>query len=456
MLGGYSQPNNRPLSGWVLVGKTTAADESGDILKPPVDYTLLSSHDNGHFWLPTPPAGYKSVGLVVTTSPEKPPLDKIRCVRSDFTVDAEIDNWIWNQGLNLNIHGLRPKSTGSDAQPVSVGTFAVQNETLPLSCLTNKKPISAGKLTTPQMEAVFRAYAPFIYLHPEEEYLPSSVNWFFSNGALLYKKGDEKNPVRIEPNGTNLPRGGPAGDETYWLNLPADGAAKEMVRRGNLESAEAYLHFKPVLGGTFTDVQMWLFYPFNGHATAKLGLIKRVSLGKIGEHVSDWEHVTLRISNFNGILHSVYFSQHSGGAWVDASQLQYQTGNRFAAYSSKNGHAGSYKEGLMLQGPGNGVGIRNDWARSGKVVDTAAKFLVVAAEGVAEPAWLEYNSKWGPSQEYDTAAEVRKVRKWLPGKLKKALDEVVKVLDEVFGKQGPLGPKVKNNWNGDECAKASC
>ncbi|KAI9120962.1 hypothetical protein K1719_007995 [Acacia pycnantha] len=40
------------------------------------------------------------------------------------------------------------------------------------------------------------------------------------------------------------------------------------------------------LGGTFTDLAMWIFYPFNGPARAKVEFIN-VSLGKISEHMGD-------------------------------------------------------------------------------------------------------------------------------------------------------------------------
>ncbi|KAG6387817.1 hypothetical protein SASPL_153011 [Salvia splendens] len=318
---------------------------------------------------------------------------------------------------------------------------------------SNPLPINSP-LTRTQMEDLFRAYAPYLYLHPDEEYLPSSVDWFFSNGALLYKNGEESRPVRIEPDGANLPMEG-YPDGSYWIDLPADKGGRDRVSHGDIASAEAYVHFKPgVENGKFTDIQVWMFYPFNGHATAKILFIKRVSLGKVGEHVSDWEHVTLRVRNVDGVLDRVYFSQHSGGKWVNASLLQFESGNRFAWYSSRNGHAGNNEPGLYLQGPGNGVGIRNDWAKSNKVVDTGARFVVVASEGeaeaVVEPPWLSYQSKWGPTKQYDTAVEVKRVRKFLLGKLKKALDKLVNVIDEVYGTDGPTGPKVKNNWSGNE------
>ncbi|KAG6399706.1 hypothetical protein SASPL_141187 [Salvia splendens] len=225
------------------------------------------------------------------------------------------------------------------------------------------------------MEDLFRAYAPYLYLHPDEEYLPSSVDWFFSNGTLLYMKGEESRPVRIEPGGANLPKGGdPAG--LYWLDLPADQGGRDGVSYGHIASAEVYVHFKPgVENMMFTDIQ------------------------------------------------------YSGGKWVDASLLHFESGNRFAWYSSRNGHAGNDETGLYLQGLWNGFGIRNDWARSNKVVASEGE-----AEAVAEPPWLSYGSKWGPTKHYDTVAEVRK---FLLGKLKKLLDKLMKVIDEVYGTNGP-------------------
>ncbi|KAJ7949068.1 Vacuolar protein sorting-associated protein 62 [Quillaja saponaria] len=41
MLGCYSQPNNRALFGWVLVGKDDSSTNTNGALKEPIDYTLV-------------------------------------------------------------------------------------------------------------------------------------------------------------------------------------------------------------------------------------------------------------------------------------------------------------------------------------------------------------------------------------------------------------------------------
>jgi hypothetical protein len=303
-----------------------------------------------------------------------------------------------------------------------------------------------------QIKAIFQAYSPWIYFHPDEEYLPSSVEWYFVNGALLYERGEESKPVPIESNGSNLPQGG-SNDGAYWLDLPVEEGAKDRVKKGDLQDSRVYLHIKPMFGAAFTDIVVWVFYPFNGPSKAKVEFIN-IPLGKIGEHVGDWEHLTLRISNFNGELLSIYFSEHSGGTWVNSSELEFQNGNKAVTYSSLHGHAMYAKPGLVLQGSGS-IGIRNDTAKSKKFIDTGTNSLVVAAEylgmAITEPPWLNYFRKWGPKLTYDIAEEIKKVEKLLPGKLKSAFDKFVRSLpSEVLGEEGPTGPKLKRNWTGDE------
>ncbi|XVE52763.1 hypothetical protein DITRI_Ditri02bG0149600 [Diplodiscus trichospermus] len=466
MLGSYGQPNNSLLFGWVLAAKD---DTDETLLKQPTDYTLVWSSQslkikqdgNGFIWLPIAPEGYQALGHVVTNTQDKPSLEKIRCVRSDFTDQSENYSWIWGPSKEIdakqfNFFSLRPSKRGLLDMGVCVGTFVAQNpndgSSAPLACLKNVKSNLSCMPNRSQIETLFQAYSPWIYFHPDETYLPSSVRWFFVNGALLYTKGEESKPVPIEPTGSNLPQGG-SNDDNYWLDLPIDEASKEKVKKGDLPNSQVYLHVKPMLGATYTDIAIWMFYPFNGAVKAKVEFID-ISLGRIGEHVGDWEHVTLRISNFNGELHSIYFSEHSGGSWVEASELEFQGGNKPCSYSSLHGHAMYSKPGLVLQGSG-GIGIRNDTAKSKILMDTGLQFSIVAAEylgsTIIEPPWLNYLRKWGPKISYNLADEIKKVEKLLPGKLKSAFEKFVKSLpNEVLGEEGPTGPKVKRNWNGDE------
>lgn len=228
---------------------------------------------------------------------------------------------------------------------------------------------------------------------------------------------------------------------------------RENLKRGNLESSKLYVHVKPAEGGTFTDIVMWVFCPFNGPATLKLGLLN-FALGKVGQHVGDWEHFTLRICNFTGKLWSLYFSQHSGGKWVEAYDLEYIEGNKPIVYSSKSGHASYPRAGTYIQGSTKlGIGIRNDASRSKLFVDSSTLYEIVAAEylGVIEPNWLQFMREWGPKIVYNSRNEVDKIINRLPMKLRSSVENIVfKLPIELYGEEGPTGPKEKNNWVGDE------
>lgn len=374
-------------------------------LKKPVDFCLVwksctwggQQVGNGWIWLPQPPEGYSSLGYVVTNTKEKPSLDEVTCVRTDLTEACAVDGNIFtttrgshddDQGFvsPFSIWRTRPAVRGISATGVNVGSFycarseEVEDTTslLPVGCLKNVNFKLDAMPTLAQVKLIQQYHGSTLVFHPNENFLPSSVSWFFEAGATLYTN-DATNPPpqRIKSDGSNLPQGG-TNDGTFWIDLPSDGT-KDEVKKGNLDTAEAYVHVKPVYGGTFTDLQTWEFFPFNGPSVAKVGKLT-IALGHVGEHVGDWEHHTLRISNFTGELEAVYFSQHSGGNWVRPFDLEYVTGNKQVVYIAKNGHPCYAHVGDHLQGDERrGIGLKNDTAMSTLVLDCAEKYQVSKA-----------------------------------------------------------------------------
>lgn len=474
-LGHYCQSNGQPLRGYVLVACDASKPEAGDVdnslldlpaLRKPLNYMLIWSTEPqhghcGYFWLPNPPLGYKAMGIVVTDTPDEPELDEVRCVREDLTESCETCDVIFATDSNYSpfqVWKTRPCKRGMFRRGVSVGTFfcgtySSAEDQLDVACLRNLDSTLHAMPNLDQVHALIKHYGPTVFFHPEDDCLPSSVQWFFKNGAVLYKDGNPK-CERIDYKGSILPSGG-SNDGAFWIDLPDDEEAREYLKKGKLESAELYVHVKPALGGTFTDIAMWIFCPFNGPATLKIGLMN-IAMTKIGEHVCDWEHYTLRVSNFTGELWQVYFSEHSGGRWADASDLEYIEGNKSIVYSSKHGHASFPHPGMYLQGSSKlGIGVRNDTARSKFFVDSSTKYQIVAAEylgdEVTEPCWLQYMRKWGPTIVYDSRSELDKIINLLPLFVRFSVESLVELFPtELYGEQGPTGPKEKNNWVGDE------
>ncbi|MED6206772.1 hypothetical protein PIB30_029859 [Stylosanthes scabra] len=413
ILGHYCQPSSKPFRGFVLVARdveTADCDDHDKLppLKNPLDFELVwgsnlgkneISDGCGYFWIPEPPEGYKAVGYLVTDNPEKPQLDEICCVRSDLTEKCEPYRLILAVNskipeLSFQLWSLRPCDRSVQGQGVPVGSFFCSNgcwnigEELPIACLRNLNHVQQSMPNLQQIHALIEHYGPTIFFHPEELYLPSSVDWFFNNGALLYKK-DETTGEAIEETGSNLPLGG-TNDKEFWIDLPSDDR-RDLIKRGDLQSARLYVHVKPALGGTFTDIAMWIFCPFNGPATVKIG-ITNMPLSRIGEHV------------------------------------------------------GSSKLGL---------GIRNDACQSDLYVNSSLHYEIVAAEYlgdvVKEPPWLQFMREWGPKVVYDSRAEIDRIINSLPRMLQFSVKNFFNKLPvELYGEEGPTGPKEKNNWTGDE------
>uniref|UniRef100_A0A2P2J8W6 Vacuolar protein sorting-associated protein 62 n=1 Tax=Rhizophora mucronata TaxID=61149 RepID=A0A2P2J8W6_RHIMU len=478
-LGHYCQSNDQHLRGFVLVARDANANKDGythelklalPALRKPLNYSLIwiteSGHDDcGYFWLPNPPKGYKAMGIIVTDNLKEPEVEDVRCVRADLTQRCETSDLMFSFDSKSSKHpfqvwNMRPSRRGMFARGVFTGTFycgtylSSEDDLLEIACLKNLDDTLPAMPNLQQIHALIKHYGPTVFFHPKEEYMPSSVQWFFKNGALLYEDGKQKG-VPIDYRGSNLPGGG-ENDGEYWIDLPTDDDARDRLKRGDLESAELYVHVKPAMGGTFTDIAMWVFCPFNGPCTLKAGIMS-IPLTKLGQHVSDWEHFTLRISNLTGELWQVFFSEHSGGQWVDASNLEFIEGNKPIVYSSKHGHASFPHAGTYLQGSSKlGIGVRNDAAQSDYYVDSSTKYQLIAAEylvdgDITEPCWLQYMREWGPTIVYDSRAEIDKIVNLLPFFVRFSVENIIDLFPtELYGEEGPTGPKEKYNWAGDE------
>ncbi|MCD7459345.1 hypothetical protein HAX54_040672 [Datura stramonium] len=482
IVGHYCQPDGeKNITGYVLAVKDLSADQKLKkslqdstsklpSLAKPMNYTLVYNanalyKEVGYIWLPNAPVGYKAMGFVATAEPNEPNLDEVRCIRADLTENCEACEVVFSSNSlfhksQFQVWKTRPCKRGISCRGVSVGTFFcstsfTKGDDLTVACLKNLDSSLQAMPNLEQVHALIKHYGPTVYFHPDEIYLPSSVPWFFKNGALLFKDGKD-NGITIDSKGSNLPAGG-RNDGKYWLDLPSkDVENRRTVKCGKIETAELYVHVKPAEGGTFTDIAMWIFCPFNGPATLKVGLLD-LALNRVGEHVGDWEHYTLRISNFSGELWSVYFSEHSGGEWVDARDLEFIEGNKSIVYASRNGHASFPHPGCYLQGNTKlGIGVRNDCAKSKYYVDSSSKYQIIAAEylgegTVVEPPWLQYMREWGPTIEYKSGYEVDEIIKHLPSFFRFSVEILVELFPtELYGEAGPTGPKEKNNWFGDE------
>ncbi|RVW81789.1 hypothetical protein CK203_051597 [Vitis vinifera] len=201
-LGHYCQPNDQALRGYVLVAQDAAASRLkvgsvhdsplGDspALIRPLSYTLMWNTDShydgcGYFWLPNPPAGYKAMGFVVTDNPNQPALEEY--------------------------------SPSPDEEPN-------------IACLKNLDSTLHAMPNLKQIHALIKHYGATVFFHPDDIYMPSSVPWFFKNGALVYQNG-KLDGKPIDSRGSNLPSGG-KNDGEFWIDLPDDDDERPILKVG--------------------------------------------------------------------------------------------------------------------------------------------------------------------------------------------------------------------------------
>ena len=89
-------------------------------------------------------------------------------------------------------------------------------------------------------------------------------------------------------------------------------------------------------------------------------------------------------------------------------------------------------------------------------IDSSTKYEIVAAEYlgdgvIEEPCWLQYMRDWGPTIVYDSRSELDKIIDRLPFFVRFSVENLFELFPtELYGEEGPTGPKEKDNWLGDE------
>jgi len=309
---------------------------------------------------------------------------------------------------------------------------------------------SDAGLSKTDLIAAIAANAPILRYHPNEQYLPSSVEWMLERSFLCQPASQ----VQATPD--NLPSTlGAPDDHLFWLQLKDDAS-----RSGSVANAVAYVQAKPVPGQGATDLSFWFCFPYNGPATAHLfPLADRLSLAPVGAHGGDWETITLRIDNGAKALKRVYLAQHAGGEWIDDLARFARENGRIIIYCSQNAHAhysaagDNPSERRTQSSPFGNIAdfyLINACADGGQSLDCAAHYQLVSApylgtDQPAEPAWLNFGYRWGPQVAYPSGAVTSLVAglsaaagSWLQSAFP----------SELTGEDGPTGPKTKASWTG--------
>ena len=279
------------------------------------------------------------------------------------------------------------------------------------------------------LRQLIERHAPVIHFHPEETYFPSTIEWYLERALLI--DGTTGATIKRHPKPDELPAGpaDPGKPEELWLTLDPEIAGPELEppltapddpRRGDLASAKAYVRavHHPKLGAT--DLQFWMFYPFDGPGLIRLRPFsfgarradRLLSLWPGGMHEADWELAVIRIDHETLAPRAVFLSQHKGGdahmGEEEMDKLERDADGRIQLYASLYGHATyahaderklSYLwRSIELFGLELALVDRIERHTSWNLGDPDNHLLFSASwnePALPEPAWVRYGWRWG-------------------------------------------------------------
>lgn len=177
---------------------------------------------------------------------------------------------------------------------------------------------------------------------------------------------------------------------------------------GNLDRAKSYVRVRS-WGTSYTDVEFWIYYPFNGPARLAIdvpGYTFYNDLSEPGRHYSDWETIVLRFSNDQVQLEWVGLAQHGGMHWYTTSDLIFSDSHPYV-YAAKFSHAiypksdRWYYKNIFNWGISGVSGDLYDLTSPGEeweiFQEDNYKVISSAAPGhdIDEPSWITFNGRWG-------------------------------------------------------------
>lgn len=163
---------------------------------------------------------------------------------------------------------------------------------------TNISSVDNQLFTSQIPDSIIRDYSPLVYLHNEEIFFPSDVEHFLDNVNIESDHMSTIETLECE-SCSNL---------TFFSGFnPAE----------NLQRTPVYaivVNKDP----NIVDVFYFYFYPFNLGKRVCVGIkVNNICLGYysyFGNHVGDWEHVSVRFEN--GRPQKIYYSSHNFGVLV--------------------------------------------------------------------------------------------------------------------------------------------
>lgn len=394
---------------------------SDSALKPPQRYQWIGDdHDTGadrdmSWWEAIPAPGYRCLSTVFVPYHGAPKPDEIMCVREDLTVLAKGGRMVYADRHSGGSHDLTLFDVVSENEATGLSVGALQavpsyvygtppklpSDQFRVYTLKGMPEQSKSGLSASAVKDVIRKQGPVLYLDRGEEFMPANVNDFLKRSTVV--NGADRYPLKSDDIARVIPRLMPQATAAY-LEMTDD-----VYRLGDREKATSYVAVRKV-HHNLTDIQFWFFYSHNGEPfiryTAYVRALERFFeqsgiMVPTGEHVGDWEHVTLRVNHETKTVVAVEYASHGDSTWYVAPQHDEE---HVRAYSALHTHgtypvAGNFVElnGWVDKGQLTVASFTDNFCEQGPTWEAYKHYEIVydAANGVAPPAWTSFRGDWG-------------------------------------------------------------
>ncbi|KAF9735493.1 hypothetical protein PMIN06_010771 [Paraphaeosphaeria minitans] len=252
-------------------------------------------------------------------------------------------------------------------------------------------------------------YAPVVYLHNQDPYMPSDLNTHISHTTPRVNFNTVSAPNPLDLNSLNQ-----LGGDVYLTSNDDITTIPEWLKgvrpdgNGKTEGTTAAVIVNDKGNGD-VDAFYMFFYTYNWG-----GEVLGLSSLNFGNHVGDWEHVMVRFKD--GQPQAVWYSQHANGQAFKYSVTQKHADNlRPIAYSANGSHAnyaigGTHDHTIPnFNMPG---GVLEDHTAKDVFWDPLQSSLYykydagantfTAYDGTSPVNWLSFAGRWG-DQEYPTS-----------------------------------------------------
>jgi hypothetical protein len=229
-------------------------------------------------------------------------------------------------------------------------------------------------------------FAPIVYFHKDDAYLPLDINIILENSTLKNFKTDQVIHTPTNRELYDFARSSNFSDLT-------DGSVVLSIDKSlynhsyPLEEQPVYAIAREKDGKTY--ITYIFVFPYNGDYTI-------LRHGKAGSHPGDIEHYTVELSSDKKLLR-VFFGAHRAedGRWVSKDDLEFEHG-KIVVFSSLNGHGLYHKEGTAFRI----FGLANDYLERGarwnpKVIEVYGKDN--EKFDIDTMGWTVYNGRFGGS-----------------------------------------------------------